>query len=67
MGGPPSNLGQFRNKGPIVQDMPPNGGYPQITIKNMNKARGPGGIAMFAGFALMTAYGFYMVRAAAAD
>lgn len=46
---------------PPVQDMPPEGGYPEITYKSQNKSRGPPGWAIWAGATAMVAFGFYRI------
>jgi len=46
---------------PPVQDMPPEGGYPEITTTTQNKARGPPGWAIWAGSIALIAFGFKRV------
>ena len=46
---------------PFAQDLPPQGGYQPIRYKRNLPARGPGGIAIFAGVTAICAYGFWRV------
>eukprot|EP00542_Grammatophora_oceanica_P016001 CAMPEP_0194040014 /NCGR_PEP_ID=MMETSP0009_2-20130614/12077_1 /TAXON_ID=210454 /ORGANISM="Grammatophora oceanica, Strain CCMP 410" /LENGTH=108 /DNA_ID=CAMNT_0038683021 /DNA_START=79 /DNA_END=402 /DNA_ORIENTATION=- len=50
----PSNL-------PPVQDMPPPGGYPKVDLVRAVPSRGPKGWQIWAGAALMIAWGFNRV------
>jgi NADH dehydrogenase (ubiquinone) 1 alpha subcomplex subunit 13 len=47
---------------PIVQDMPPVGGFPSIRIQRRLPSTGPTGVAIFAVGAAVMAYGYYNVR-----
>ncbi|CAM9947527.1 unnamed protein product [Heterosigma akashiwo] len=47
--------------GTPFQDIAPAGGYPKIDVRNSNRVRGPSGIALFAGAAAVTFYGFYKI------
>ena len=46
---------------PIIQDMPPEGGYPEIQYESQNKSRGPPGWAIWLGGIAIVSYGFYML------
>ncbi|KAF6261170.1 GRIM-19 [Scenedesmus sp. NREL 46B-D3] len=46
---------------PIVQDMPPVGGFPSIRIQRRLPSTGPTGVAIFAVGAAVMAYGYYNV------
>lgn len=48
---------------PIVQDMPPVGGFPSIRIQRRLPSTGPTGVAIFAVGGAVMAYGYYQVRA----
>ncbi len=43
------------------QDLPPSGGYAPIRYKRNLPARGPGGLAIFAGVFAICGFGFYRV------
>ncbi|CAM9798201.1 unnamed protein product [Chrysoparadoxa australica] len=45
--------------GPMVQDMPPPGGYPKIKIARHTPPRGPHGAILWAAFVGVVSYGFY--------
>ena len=48
--------------GVYVQDGPPPGGYPPIDVRrNLPRNVGPSAVALFAGTALLMAYGYYRV------
>lgn len=46
---------------PIVQDMPPVGGFPSIRIQRRLPSTGPTGVAIFAVGGAVMAYGYYQV------
>ena len=46
---------------PIVQDMPPVGGFPSIRIQRRLPSTGPTGMAIFAVGGAVMAYGYYQV------
>jgi NADH dehydrogenase (ubiquinone) 1 alpha subcomplex subunit 13 len=46
---------------PVVQDMPPVGGFPSIRINRRLPSTGPKGAAVFAVGAAVMAYGYYNV------
>lgn len=46
---------------PVVQDMPPVGGFPSIRIQRRLPSTGPTGAAVFAVGAAVMAYGYYNV------
>lgn len=45
----------------VKQDLPPKGGYPPIEYARNLPKRGPSGLVMFIGGAVVMAYGFYHV------
>jgi GRIM-19 protein len=47
---------------PVLQDMPPVGGFPSIRIQRRLPSTGPTGVALFAVGAAVMAYGYYNVR-----
>jgi hypothetical protein len=50
---------------PILQDVPPPGGFPAIRIQRRLPSTGPTGVTIFAVGAAVMAYGYYRVRACA--
>jgi NADH dehydrogenase (ubiquinone) 1 alpha subcomplex subunit 13 len=50
-----------KNLGPIVQDMPPKGGYPKLEFKRGIGNRGPSGFAIWGAVIGCTVWGFYKV------
>uniref|UniRef100_A0A7S3NKY2 NADH dehydrogenase [ubiquinone] 1 alpha subcomplex subunit 13 n=1 Tax=Aureoumbra lagunensis TaxID=44058 RepID=A0A7S3NKY2_9STRA len=58
--GSPLNIVAHDLKKPI-QDMPPEGGYPKITVANENVSRGPPGWALWLGAVVTISFGYYQV------
>lgn len=46
---------------PVVQDMPPVGGFPSIRIQRRLPSTGPTGVAIFTVGAAVMAYGYYNI------
>jgi hypothetical protein len=53
---------QSVNDMPIVQDVPPPGGFPSIRIYRRLPSTGPTGVTIFAVGGAVMAYGYYRVR-----
>lgn len=46
---------------PMIQDMPPPGGFPAVRYARRLPNTGPGGVAVFTATALVMGFGFYRV------
>ncbi|KAG1055606.1 hypothetical protein G6F43_002442 [Rhizopus delemar] len=44
-----------------TQDMPPQGGFPEVRYRRYLPKRGPSGLVILSGIAAISAYGFYKV------